>query len=55
MQRPPEGEAIPILVQPVIITEGPPKVEDIAAEVQRLRMVRGEEHQALQQTNLRHV
>ena len=37
MQRPPKGEIIPILVQPVSITDGPPEVGEIAAVVRKLR------------------
>ena len=40
-RRPPEGEAIPILVQPVSITYGPPEGEYIIVTVRRLCLVQG--------------
>ena len=36
-RRPPEGEATPILVQPVCIADGPPEGEEIASAVRKLR------------------
>ena len=39
-QLPLEGEPLPILVQPVSISDGPPYGEEIAASVRKLRMVR---------------
>ena len=38
-RRLPEGEVISILVQPVIIADGPPEGEEISVAVRRLRMV----------------
>ena len=39
-QCPPEGEKIPILVQPYSIQDGPPEVGEIAAAVRKLRLGR---------------
>ena len=36
MRRPPEGDPLPIMVQPVSITYRPPEAEEITAEVWEL-------------------
>ena len=40
MQCPPEGEPLPILVQPVSIADGPPEGGEIVATVRELRLGR---------------